>query len=494
MKSEKLARVLAILIVSLSFSFQLAGQDQPVPKHHCYKVVILGPLGGPTSGVGGKNNGLVTLNNLGEVVVAGDTPVPDPFNPGFAISHLYSWLNGFQVDFQVLPVQPGSAGNNAYPNWLSDSGLVAGWSATGVIDPITQNPEINAALWTPDGRIIDLGTLGGYQSSATAVNNFGLVTGWVENTTPDPFSFGEGTQTQAYLWQFGVMHPLGTLGGPDSNAFAVNDLGQAAGCSLTSATPNASTGFPPYDAFIWENGKMIDLHPGDFGGAAGCANYLTDRGQVVGFMTTAEEYAHPFLWNHGEIVDLFTVGNLGGDYGSAYVANDQGHVGGFASLPGDVALHGVLWRNGTSTDIQTVDGDPCSLVYDINSSDQIVGTSASCDFSTVLHAFLWENGDIVDLNTLIPPDSGIQLQFAYMINDNGVIAGNGVLTDNPAAFRAFLLFPQDNNDQSNAADVAASVPKPNVQATSRVPQTPGAIAPWAKAHAASHRIFFNSQH
>jgi probable HAF family extracellular repeat protein len=484
MANQKPARILTILLLSLSFSFQLDAQGN---KHHHYKVVVLGSLGGPNSGTGGQLSGLRPLNSRGTVLVVGDTTVPDPFDAGFNIFHFYTWSTGIQTDFNALPVQPGSAGNDAYPNWISDSGLVAGWSANGLIDPITQVPETHAALWTPEGKIVDLGTLGGYQSQANAVNDFGLVAGWVENTTPDPFSFGEGTQTQAFLWAFGVMHPLGTLGGPDSNAFNINDLVQASGCSLTSDTPNVTTGFPTFDAFIWTNGKMIDLHPGNFGGTQGCANYLNNRSQVVGFMNLAsDQYAHPFLWDRGETTDLFTVGNLQGNYGSAYVANDQGHVAGFASLPGDAVIHSVLWRNGEITDIQTVDGDPCSLSYDINSSDQIVGTSGSCDFSTVLHAFLWENGDIVDLNTLIPANSGIQLQSAYEINDNGVIAGNGILTANGDG-RVFLLIPQDNDINSEITETA-SVPHPKLPTTFRVLDTLGAIGPWAMAHAASHRI------
>jgi len=90
-----------------------------------------------------------------------------------------------------------------------------------------------------------------------------------------------------------------------------------------------------------------------------------------------------------------------------------------------------------------VNGGPCSDAYFLNSHDQVVGTSGACDESSG-DAFLWENGSIVDLNSLIPANSGIQLQFAEWINDNGEIAGNGTLTDN-GYFRAFLLIPCDEN-------------------------------------------------
>jgi probable HAF family extracellular repeat protein len=432
--------------------------------------------------------GLGTLSQPGAIIVSADTPVPDPFNPGSVIRHSYKSFNGVQTILDALPTQPGSAGNNSYPNWINDWGFTVGLSANGVPNPINGQPEIHGVLWTPDGRIVDLGSLDGYDSNANAINSFGLVAGWVENRTPDPFSFGEGAETQAFLWQNGVMHRLGTLGGPDSNAFNVNDLGQASGCSLTNNTRNATTNFPTFDAFIWENDKMIDLQPGNFGGTQGCANDLNNHGQVVGSMSLAgDQDVHPFAWEDGRVTDLLAGGGLGGNNGTAYANNELGHAVGFASLPGEEVVHGTLWRNNEIVDIQTVGDDPCSLAQDVNSSDQVVGGSGTCDFSTVLHAVLWENGQIVDLNTLIPPNSGIDLQWAFMINDSGVIAGNGVLTAN-GDNRAFLLVPTDGDDEDSQVSAV-----PANRASSRTASgsiiTPGAIRAWALAHAASHRIF-----
>jgi probable HAF family extracellular repeat protein len=329
--------------------------------------------------------------------------------------------------------------------------------------------------------------LGGYQSQANAVNDFGQVTGWVENTTPDPFSFGEGAETQAFIWQFGMMRRLGTLGGPDSNAFFINDLGQAAGCSLTNSTPNPATGFPTFDAFIWENGKMIDLNPGNFGGTQGCANFLNNRGQVVGFMDTAGDvHDHPFLWEHGKITDLFTEGNLGGANGSAMAVSEAGHVAGNAELPVQGQHHAVLWREGGIIDLQTVDGDPCSLAFFLNSSDQVVGTSGACDESTA-HGFLWESGGIVDLNALVPSSSGIQLQFALSISESGVIVGNGILNDS-GDNRAFLLIPCDSNhtglegcDYSLVESVASL--EVHSQQTTRAAETAARPTKWSPTQA-----------
>jgi probable HAF family extracellular repeat protein len=86
-----------------------------------------------------------------------------------------------------------------------------------------------------------------------------------------------------------------------------------------------------------------------------------------------------------------------------------------------VNLHdAVIWKNGKIKDLGTVHGDACSRAYGLNSRGQVVGGSTDCH--SFLHAFVWEEGGpMLDLNTLIPPDSGLQLTVATDINERGEI-------------------------------------------------------------------------
>lgn len=77
------------------------------------------------------------------------------------------------------------------------------------------------------------------------------------------------------------------------------------------------------------------------------------------------------------------------------------------------------------TDLGTVNGDPNSIAYGINSEGQVVGGSQDSSFNS-LHAFLWEKGSMSDLNALIPANLAVQLTVALGINEQGQIAAAGL--------------------------------------------------------------------
>ncbi len=458
-KMKRSLQGMAIVMVTAVLVIGLSAQEisSPTAKHKLYKVVVLPPDGGPDSFLAGYLI-YAPMNERGTLGVATDTATP-----GF---NSYTWNNGKQTDFQALPQLSNLTGTATYINWINEWGLAAGYGTR--TDSTTGASLDNAVVWAPNGQIFPLSTPQGDQSHAVSINDFAQASGWIENSVSTPCSFGTGGQTAGVVWQFGILRRLGTLGGTQSYGEFTNDLGQVSGHSETSTAANTTTNCPPYDPFIWQNGKMTDINPGNFGGAEGGTNFLSNHGHAVGFGTLpGEVVAHAFLWQKGTLTDLDTVGTLGGSLNSAYNVNEQGHVVGASSVPDDSVYHSVLWRNGEFTDLGTVSGDCFSQPTRINSSDQIVGASFSCDFST-LHAFLWENGELQDLNSLIPADSGLELQSASWITDDGVIAAQAVLTegDNAGASRAVLLIP--TGECSGDVQVSSSA---TIKKTTALPQS-----------------------
>ena len=408
--------------------------------HGTYSVVILPPDGGSDSFAAGYLF-YAALSDTGIVGVAADT-----FAGG---GNTYIWADGRQIDLQPLPQLGQLTGTDTTINWVNEWGLVAGFGTRN--DSSSGKFYDTAALWLPNGTIVPLQTPPASASRAVWVNDRGQASGWIApGAVPDPCSFGLGDalQSQAVIWEFGRARPLGSLGGTDSYGEFINDRGQISGHAQTSNVGYAILGnCPPFDPFVWQNGKMTDINPGNFGGLQGGTNYLNNRGQAVGFGTLpGEVYSHAFLWGKGKLTDLTKLGSLGaanqeGD--TAYNVNELGHVIGGSTTPAG-ELVGVLWRHGEFVNLKslTAEGDDCSEPVRINSRDQIVGASFSCE-TGVQHAFIWEDGSMADLNTLIPADAGINLVYAGWINEEGVIAGQGVLTSGPSqgAIRAVLLIP-----------------------------------------------------
>jgi probable HAF family extracellular repeat protein len=480
-----LARLIVLMV--LVVSMRSAAQEQPASmgsKQHYsrYKLIDLGTFGGPQSYLNDGNDGnnsATVLDNRGAIAGWADTPTPDPF-PVFCfdddcfVSHAFQFHAGVLTDLGAL-----ADGMSSQANWISASGLVAGVSQNGEIDPLIPGlPELRAVLWR-NGGITDLGTLpsGGYESFATAVNSRGQVVGEALNTVPDDFSMvGPGfltTQTRAFLWQNGTMQDLGALGtGTDAMAQFINERGQVVGWSYTSSAPNTSCPFflpLASGSFIWdEKNGMRDI--GNLGGTCAIATGVNNQGIVIGDNVDDNPIERGFLWDNGSIKDLG--GSLGGNQTTAEAVNQAGEVVGTGTLAGEVAFHATLWKHvGEITDLGTVDQDPCSFPSSINARTQIVGASLpGCTFDNNTRAFLWQRGSIFDLNALIPPGASLHLQWARDINDRGEIAGIGLDVGNNS--HAFLLIPCGTNDASDCQEeiVSAGTSQPGAVPLTRHPQ------------------------
>jgi probable HAF family extracellular repeat protein len=396
-----------------------AQEARPKVEHHRYKVVDVGTFGGPNADTLVPPPAAQILTNSGIFVGTGETELPDPFpsaciNPDCLVSEPLLWFAGFRVHLPSL-----RRGYSGGPISVNDFGVAVGFAENGEIDPLVGAPKLKATLWK-DGKVIDLGALGGNGASANAITDDGLIFGGALNTIPDsdsadPFFVPGATQVHAVLWKHGKIQDLGTLGGSDSVVYQANNSGQAMGISFTDSVRHESTGLPTTHPFLWERGHMYDV--GSLGGTKSIGYGLNNRGEIVGFSRLAGDTTrHPFLWRHRTLLDL---GTLGGDKGEAWWINDLGHVVGWADVPGSQSHHAFLWRNHQMKDLGTPDGNACSTGEKVNRFDQVVGDSGECGVGG--DPFLWENGDIVAVRDLIVPGSERFVFDAFDINDHGEI-------------------------------------------------------------------------
>jgi probable HAF family extracellular repeat protein len=353
---------------------------------------------------------------------------------------------------------------------VADSGLIAGLDTA-------PNGTSHSILWYK-GRPIDINaSLGGPNSAAGAINLRDQVMGQAETSTKDPnnenfCAYFTGLQCLPYVWQFGVTTPLSTLGGNNASFGAINNLGAVSGYAENNHRDSdcrpgvAINGTGPqvldFEPVIWgpKPGQIrqLKLLPGD---TVGMALGLNDLGQSVGTTgTCANTMIAPFLAGpHAVLWDtdgsVHNLGNLGGTVdntvlGSATEAmsiNNRGQVAGVAALPGNQIFHPFLWTRQTGmVDLGVLDGDAVGAGLAINIWGDIVGGSVTAPgpASGNARAFLWHKGHMYDVNALIPANSSMYLITAFSINDEGQIAGFGVVTSGPDAgnIHGFLASPK----------------------------------------------------
>jgi probable HAF family extracellular repeat protein len=280
--------------------------------------------------------------------------------------------------------------------------------------------------------VVDLGTLGGTNSLANAINNRLQVVG----ASADASGVGH-----AFLWENGTMQDLGLLpGGTSAFASDINDRGQIVGYGNTAVDQ-----FQVH-AILWDGGAVIDLGTLP-GGSVSVANAINARGQVVGTSQSADGQIHAVLWDRGALIDLGTL--MEGGSSGAIGISDSGRVVGVTSTATD-ERHAFLWEKGTMIDLGTLPGDFLSQALGINNRGQVVGRSANVQESD--RAFLWDNGVMREVH---PPSAKFSLLVD--INERGEAVGGitrtAEFTGRAAVFYrgTFALLPTPPGDEPSVA-------------------------------------------
>ena len=335
------------------------------------------------------------------------------------------------VDVGTFGGPQAGVGNQPF---LNRRGVV-GTADTSLLDPFGANdsdafngdPFVQHAYFWRRGVLTDLGALlpspSANSSYSNGVNRRGHVAGLSGNGIVDPL-IGK-IATHAVLWRNGNIADLGALGGYESQAFAINDRDQVVGVA-GNAIPDAFSMLgwgTQARAFLWQHGKMRDL--GTLGGPDSFAWSVNAAGQVAGVSYTSS-VADPvtgqpsidvFLWESGRMRDLGSLGGGVGVFGGVVAVNARGEVVGQSDLPGHQSAHPYLWSGGTMIDLGTLGGENGSASA-LNDAGMVAGTADLANDTH--HAFLWVNGHLQDLQ----PADGAPCSNASGMNARADVVGS----------------------------------------------------------------------
>jgi probable HAF family extracellular repeat protein len=392
-------------------------------------------------------------------------------------------------------------------------GLLVSTTAAGLLAGLAITVSVPAQEESMRGEparyiVRDLGPAGAPLSEAYLITSNGLVGGAAANS--------DGTM-HAVLWYNALLKDITkhSLGGPNSAAFSVNEIGRAVGQAETSDADDEDfcgfnfLGFPSETAclpFLWEGGAMTKLPT--LGGANGFANSINTRGEVAGLAETTMtdptpgcpvHQFEPVIWKNGLVKALPTY--PGDPDGVAAFINDMGQVVGasgtctsFNSSSGLYLVedHALLWDHDSVTDLGNLGGTggmAGNHACAINNRGQVVGHSELAN-DTTFHGFLWtsEAGKMLDLGTL----PGDYASLGLGINDRGEVVGasldpnfspraivwkNGVMADLntliPADAPLYLLLAISINDAGEIVGQAVQKSTGDVHAFLASPARPG---------------------
>ena len=341
--------------------------------------------------------------------------------------------------YEIIDLGTVAGSSSSFRSWaysINNNGEIVGFSETNSFDYYYRACSLDSS---GNGNNVDLGALEGYRDSkARSVNENGQIVGNANNGN-------EYTNCRATL--FGPNGTssnidLGTL--PDcaySEAWSNNNSGQIVGWASNSS----GTKLTLFRAALFDqsgDGNNIDL--GTLGGDYGRAYSINDYGQIVGVASDSLDDFYATLFDASGDGNNINLGTLPGyDYQShAYCINNHGQIVGCAYDSGSRHHAALFDSSGNNIDLGTLTGYLNGSALSINDNGQIVGYSY--DQSNGRCAALFDptgNGNNIDLNTLIDPDSGWFLEYAYSINDQGWIVGTGINPDG-CYTRGFLLTPE----------------------------------------------------
>lgn len=318
--------------------------------------------------------------------------------------------------YYITTINPLTGGTWSSATGINNQGVVVGTSGL-------PNEQRHAYRWS-NGTLTDLGAIAGTYSEAVGIDDSGRIAGWSSSTA-------NGSPNRAFRWQNGTRTLLGTLVAgtySESRAYGMNNAGAVVGQS-TAATGE--------HAFLY-SGSMQDLHSlmptGAYASTALAINNSATP-QIVGTYRVDWDTLQAFYLNNGSFT---VITGWGGQQTIPLAINDSAWVVGHADTNNPSNdYHAFLWRNGQIQDLGTLGGGQ-SKATAVNDAGQIVGFADTASVNGDREAFVWQNNVMYDLNKLIPAGTNWRLGSATGINELGQIVGEGFLGNDS---RGFVLTP-----------------------------------------------------
>jgi uncharacterized membrane protein len=336
---------------------------------------------------------LTQVGILGALVCGTAAALADP--PVYSLTQV-------QLPAGVKILSGGGGGLNN----KGDIALTAFSNGPGSI-PQKANPPRGFKWEYANGHASDLGTLGGTQSSAFAINDCGDVTGSA--------SLKGDKVTHAVVRRNGTLIDLDPRGAQTSFAVSINNLGVSVGSSFVTSDQN-------YHPVIFQDGAVRDL-TGQPGQAAG----INLAGEITGSNTATSPAPTGFVIKNGNTTILSTQT----DPLSTNAINDFGDVLA-TELVGNRVPTGFVYQDGQRFQVPLVDTTTSLdnfVPAAISNAGEVVGTESAQAPPFTTFAILTRGQVVYNLNQLVDPKDPaarfVSLQRSFGVNDSGWIAAEG---------------------------------------------------------------------